>query len=380
MLKSTLIALFVAGIVLVEAPLAGSAGSQSEVRTFSTGDKSELVKTVPIGRKRGGKERVVMRLPADRLGDVRSGDVLSSAAELEVTTCLDAPSGSPDSCVGKVYPFDPHVSAKVVLTDRADQTHGQVIGKARDLTCSQHHPNRNHHCVLVLPWREWEADRDLQGVSASLVVTAWHSNAKARNKLMIGAHSGSDRQIEQDKGRLSLVRFRPGDTPRVEPKRGKRVGRKLPIASEGGRPKDVLVRSLRLTNLHAGDEIYVDALSVVKIGSVPYNVLLTSELFTARSKRAPNGGRTGHYVAPDPEITEQNGFNCTQGRSAHRTPCRRPKVGVIRIVRDVDELYISVHVNARAFMNDRTEGSWDGDDRAKVTRAGYLRAYLYRQG
>jgi hypothetical protein len=355
--------------------------AERPVRTLTTGNGSELVKTIPISRKRGAKSQVVMRLNAKRLRPLRAGDKLLTSAEVEVTTCLDAPErpGYEDACVGKVYPYDPHVQAKIILAQEAGSKRGKVIGATRELECRQQHPHRNHHCVLVLPWKADRLANDCTGCHVNLVMTAWkHDRAKRGHRLVIGAHE-KDNPIEQDKGRLNLVRFRPGDTPTVDPRAGRRMDVRVPIANEGQSPQDVMTRSARLTNLKAGDEIYVKALTRTNIGSVPYNVLITSEVYTARGPRIFHGGGTGHYAAPNPEISELNGFNCTQGPSAHRTPCMRPKVGVVRIVRDVDELFINMSINAKAKTNESNDHTWRRDDRGKVVRS-FLRVYHHRQG
>ncbi len=187
---------------------------------------------------------------------MEAGDRFLAGGEVEVTTCLDGPTGN-DICVGKSYPYDPHVAAKVVLARNAGSTQGEVIADARALECSQHHPNRNHHCVLALPMRPWVAEEDCTGCHVNLVMTAWKSGqARDGHQLVIGAHSSSSR-IEQDKGRLSLVRFRNGALPRdTRAKLGQpRVPDACRSASESGGTNYTFVRSLKLNGLKAGDEI-----------------------------------------------------------------------------------------------------------------------------
>ena len=78
------------------------------VRVLTTGDNSELVKTIPIGKKRGQKEKVVMSLPGSKLGNLSDGMAIEASAELEVTTCLKANENHPgaeDKCTGKPYGF-----------------------------------------------------------------------------------------------------------------------------------------------------------------------------------------------------------------------------------------------------------------------------------
>jgi hypothetical protein len=354
-----------------------SAGLEPEVRTFSTGDSPELVKTIPITRERGARPKVVMRIDAGRLGPVQAGDRFLSGAEVEVTTCLDAPSG-PDTCVGKPYPYDPHVAAKIVLAREPGSAKGEVIGEARQLECSQHHPNRNHHCVLVLPWQAWVADEDCGGCHVNLVMTAWKSGqARDGHELVIGSHSSSS-PIDQDKGQIGLVRFRNGALPRdVEPKLGSRRATRIPVASESGTPKRVIIHSAKLTDLDPGDEIYVAANSKTAISRLGYNVLLQSRVYLGRGRNADDHIGTGNYVAPDGQISKLNGFNCTQGRSAHRTPCNRPKLGVARIIEHINELHVIVALSGRAMLNESNPGAWDPGDVARIKES-VIRAFVHR--
>jgi hypothetical protein len=121
-------------------------------------------------------------------------------------------------------------------------------------------------------------------------MTAWRNgSARGGHQLVIGAHEGNS-SIEQDKGRLNLVRFRPGDTPRVGARTGGKVKVRVPVASDGSRSKDVVIRSAHLKDLREGDEIYVEGLTRTGIARHPYNVLIKSEVYTARSRGAPTPG------------------------------------------------------------------------------------------
>lgn len=355
-----------------------SAGVEPQVATFSSGDKAELVKTIPITRKRGAKPKVVMRIDAGRLGAVRAGDRYLSGGEVEVTTCLDGPGGD-DTCVGKSYSYNPNVAAKLVLADDPGGTRGEVISATRELECSQQHPNRNHHCVLALPWKLWVAERDCTGCHVNLVMTSWKSKrANDGDQLVIGAHDSSG-PIEQDKGRIGVVRFRDGALPRdTEPRFGNRRAGRIPIAGESQSPKYVFVRSLKLNDLDAGDEIHVDARIDASISSYRYNALLQSKLYLARGRRADDHSGTSRYAAPDGQLSELNGFNCTQGPSAHRSPCAITKVGVARIRENIGRLYVILVVGARAMLNESNQGAWNSGDAAKIKRS-ELRVFLHRR-
>jgi hypothetical protein len=75
------------------------------------------------------------------------------------------------------------------------------------------------------------------------------------------------------------------------------------------------------------------------------------------------------------QISEANGFNCTQGDSAHEDPCTARKVGVLEITRDAPKtLYVNLvsGAAAQADFNDRHRSG----DRAKVA-GGFLRVYRF---
>ena len=74
------------------------------------------------------------------------------------------------------------------------------------------------------------------------------------------------------------------------------------------------------------------------------------------------------------QIAEANGFNCTQGDSAHEDPCTARKVGVLEITRDSPKtLYVNLVAGlaAQADFEDRHRAS----DVARVSTGGFLRVY-----
>jgi hypothetical protein len=151
----------------------------------------------------------------------------------------------------------------------------------------------------------------------------------------------------------------------------------VPIAGENGKPQATIIRSVRLGNLKAGDQIRVDAMSKTAIGALNYNALITSNVFVATGPRKVTGTGTGGFVDPSSAVDELNGFNCTQGRSAHRTPCYRPKLGVVRIERDVRTAYINLMVSGRAMLNESNPHAWHRGDHG-IAKDSYLRAWVYR--
>ena len=76
------------------------------------------------------------------------------------------------------------------------------------------------------------------------------------------------------------------------------------------------------------------------------------------------------------QIAEANGFNCTQGDSAHEDPCVARKVGVLEVTRDSPKtLYVNLTAGlaAQADFNNRHRSS----DVAKLLDDGFLRVYRY---
>jgi hypothetical protein len=76
------------------------------------------------------------------------------------------------------------------------------------------------------------------------------------------------------------------------------------------------------------------------------------------------------------QIAEANGFNCTQGDSAHESPCTARKVGVLEITRDSPKtLYVNLVAGmaAQADFDNRHRDS----DVAQVLDQGFLRVYRY---
>src|SRR5665809_43600 len=58
---------------------------ETSLRTGTTGNDSELLKTIPIGNRLSSKERVVMSLQPGQLGNLADGDRLDATAEVEVS-------------------------------------------------------------------------------------------------------------------------------------------------------------------------------------------------------------------------------------------------------------------------------------------------------
>jgi hypothetical protein len=214
----------------------------------------------------------------------------------------------------------------------------------------------------------------------NLVLSAAHRGAKRGDKLVVGAASDG-RSVESDKGRINLTRFRPGRLESVRPAvSASRVRTRLPIARQGGDVKEQALFSVRLDDLRAGEQLVVDGKAVTRIGMHPYNVFQRTGLVLSESRgSASREGwpeRVGDVV--NGQVSEGNGFNCTQGPSAHADPCNARKVGVLEITRDSPKpLYLNLVAGmaVQADFDDR----YRSGDKAKVAD-GFLRVYRYPPG
>jgi hypothetical protein len=356
------------------------------LRTATTGNRSELRKTIRIGKRADDHRTVVMSVNPGNLGPLRDGDVLYATAEVEVSVCLkpDTDSGYHRECVGRTYGFDPTVSAELVLGDG-----GQAAGGARTvplarkrLTCTQRQPNRNHHCVLVIDdgvLRVGDASSlpcNPETCHVNLVLTAHDRGAKPGDRLVVGADSGG-RSVNGDKGRINVSRFRPGRLDPVRPTISKRpVRHAIPIAPEGGNVHEKAAYSVALPDLRAGDQLVIDGKLVSRIGMHPYNVFQTTGIVLSEGPgSASREGWPERVGDLNGQIAEANGFNCTQGDSAHEDPCTARKVGVLEITRDAPKtLYVNL-VAGMAAQYDTAHRHHSGD-KARVA-GGFLRVYRF---
>ncbi len=357
---------------------------EASLRTGTTGNDSELLKTIPIGNRLSSKERVVMSMQPGQLGDLADGDRLDATAEVEVSVCLKPNElhGSDRPCIGRTYGYDPVVNASLVLASGQDATNGVNLGSNR-LTCTQSQPNRNHHCVVVID--DGGADIDDVGrlpcneatCHVNLVLSAAHPSAKSGDKLVVGADEGG-KTINGDKGRINVARYRSGDGKRVDPTvtSAARTG-SIPIVGEGAEIKERSIYSVELGGLQIGEQLVIEAKLESRIGSHPYNAFQASSLVLSQSPDSTSREGWPERVGDlNGQISESNGFNCTQGSSAHDDPCTARKVGVLEITGDSPKtLYINVVAGmaAQADFENRHRSS----DKAKITDGGFLRVYRY---
>lgn len=288
--------------------------------------------------------------------------------------------GSARPCIGRTYGYDP-VVARLVLASGAEATNGVNLGSDR-LACAQSQPNRNHHCVLVIDGGVDIEDASRLGCNeatchVNLVLSAAHGSAKGEDRLVVGADEGGNK-VNGDKGRVNIARYRSGDAERVKPTvtSAARSG-SIPIVGEGAEIKERSIYSVELGGLKIGEQLVIDARLESRIGSHPYNAFqATSLVLSENPDSASREGWPERVGELNGQIAESNGFNCTQGSSAHDDPCAARKVGVLEITRDSPKtLYINLVAGmaAQADFENRHRSS----DSAKVTDGGFLRVYRY---
>jgi hypothetical protein len=330
-------ALVTGAAVAVDRAAAQNGGDKVLVAT--TGNASELRESIPITRTEGKKPRVVMSLGPDALPSLGAGDRLKASAELEVSTDCYEP--SPD-CVGKPYTYNPIINARIVLANAPSVAGGEGAMElgAQRAKCRQKPPDRVHHCMFVFT----DATLDLAsraalpcaaaGCHLNLAVDAFSAKKQKgrkgrRNKLLIGENE-PDGSVGHDKGRLNAIRFSPGDQPAVQP-----VVTPTPLITQKSIAKShrEVVYSQELTGLEEGDQIAANGLLHASIAHLDYVVQMGSRLIIAGNPTATGPSKQGKkYTDPPGEITESNGFNCTQ-----RNPeCTTSKVGVITVTRDAE--------------------------------------------
>jgi hypothetical protein len=355
-----------------------AAGPTSVAFVRTTGNDSELVKTIPITRRVGASPRVVMSM-GKRLPDLSDGDRLEVTTEVEVTNdCVQRGR----RCAGPPYRYDPKVRARLVLARSATGRGGAgAISLAKPVrhVCLQRLPSREHHCVLVfghdgidIP-EAGDLPCDPRRCHVNLVLDAHNRKAERGDMLILGVDR-EDGSIAQDRGRINVTLLRPGSQPKPPPHSTDERLRTRLVPDH--RPR--VIYSLRLPQLHHGDQLTVSARASVDIAHLPYNTFTGAHLIAADARRRTRSGAFIRSVAQGGlSISENTGFNCTHPR----TPCTIRKVGVMRLSRDaVDQeghprpVFLNLVVATSPKRRDRRS-----DDRVKVLKGGMLSARLYRR-
>lgn len=394
--RATRILLVLCAAVLAPASAASAQGLEGSALAVSSGNDSELMDSIPIGRRAGAKPRVAMTIGPERLGELRAGDRLEVNAEIEVSVCMKPNALHPGDgrpCIGRRYGYDPTFSAQVVLAPSASELDPAAtlpLSAVHKLRCTQTQPDRNHHCVLVIPPTSVEVE-DLKSLPyapsachLNLLVGANHRNAKSGQRLVLGSDE-DDGSVNGDKGRLNALRLRPsllGLYPRADEFATNVPSlARLPIVAKGRDPVKRVIASMPLEDVREGDRLVVEASAEGGIGSHPYNVFLNSHIALSTTP-VDDVRKDDVYGTTDlhGQVTKGNGFNCTQGRSAHPNPCQVRKAGVITFVKEPEQtLYANLVIGAMAIGTAPQYERWRSGDAVKF-RSASVRVRRYRGG
>lgn len=311
------------GAALVLAAPADARGPLPSVKAKTTGDRSELIETVPIKRS-PGSYRVAMALRARSTPNLEPGDLLRASSEVVVST--DCTFSSP-RCAGNPYVFNPRLQTQLVLTDGESD---YVLARDRR-RCLQEPGDREHHCQIVFDGVQTgtapgELDCAADACGLELRIRAWSARADGGEAVIIGASKPGGR-IVQDKGRINVIRFRGGAQELGKTSRGGLVRDEVPLDL-----KKRVVMSVRLDRLDEGDVLEVVADARAHVGHLPFPALVGSQLVLAEGPGEAHGHRFVRRIANlKGEITENSGTNCTQAK----TPCALHRAGVLVIREDV---------------------------------------------
>lgn len=305
-------------------------GGPPAVLGDSTPREGELRETVAITRKPGRGTEATLSLALPR---IKRDDQIRFNGEVTVTTtCVE----TLPRCIGRPYRFDPRLRAQIVLAGKKSHARGGTVAVSRrvGLSCEQTRPNRNHHCPLVISGAI--SIERLGGLPCgpsqcrlNMVVGANHRRAHGGEVVVIGADQ-PDGSVEGGKGRLGAALVRAeGRVVRTNLQTTRRRARKLPASFSGGQR---VVYSQRVAGLAAGDVLLVRGRQRTRIRGLPY--FIATKIVLATRPRARNPGpRMRRIATRRGTATETNGFNCTVGPSAFRSPCMTRKAGVIVVKR-----------------------------------------------
>ena len=354
------------------------------IATIDGRGENEARETIPISTQRGALPHVVLTERLNAGGGLRRGDIIRATAEFQLSTTCVTPE---PRCIGSRYSYSPRMDGRVVLASSPTATGGagaDPISRLKTRRCNQKRPNRNHHCVFPF----FDAVKRVRNVGnlpcppdacyLNAVASADHENAGPGDVVIVGADR-PDGSVDGDKARIDgLVERGPVPPPRLKDG-GQKMRDSVLIAPAGDEGRKV-VRSLRLDDLRKGDALRVSAAQKMGITHLPYNVYVGTRVILATS---PTETRTDGFVAnvmsSGGEITEMNGFNCTQGASEYRHPCPTDKAATAVVKRKMPQkngepkpVFVNVVVAGLAKL--ATAGP---NDRMKV-RDGVIRTERYR--
>jgi hypothetical protein len=356
-------------------PPGDGGGGGVSVKIASTGDKSETRQTVPIARRPGGGSRVAMSMTPSQLPSLDPGDVLAVSAEVQVTTdCLNGE--PPRQCKGSSYRYNPVVGAQLVLAGNSEAATGSgtlALEGRRRIVCRQKLPSREHHCMIVftaaeLPVADPSSLPCAPQCHVNLVIDAHNPRARANDRLIIGS-TGPNGGVVQDKGRINVIRTRgadPSAQPLPTPPGTVTAATHSPLI--GGLtldkpPRKAVVYSQPVEGLEAREQLAARAIMKTGVVRLRHNANVSAQIILADSPTAIHPSKAIRDISLlGGEITENNGFNCTQ----RTTPCTTDKVGVLGIIHDAPGI---VYVNVVLSIG-RIGGRSPGDNLVRVTEGG----------
>lgn len=370
------VAIAAAVIIAVAARGAGGAPGPS-VEVATTGNDSELVKTVAITRRAGRRPRVAMSMRPGHLPELARGDLLRVSAELQVTNNCNYRS---PRCVGSVYHYDPRVRARLVLAPDAATIGGAdalPLAAPETETCTQQRPDFEHHCVLVFSGAELAIGDParlpcaLDRCHLNLVVDAHNPRARRGDLLMIGGQR-PDGRIPQDRGRINAVRLRDiraRDYERETTDHRRRRHLRLDFHRR-------VAYSLRLDRLRDGEQLEVGATLRTDISRLAYAVRTSARLILADSPTAARQGNfVRHHALDRGEIAENNGSNCTRAERV----CTYRKAGVLELRHsavDARGRPVPLYVNLVTVFGPKARKARP-DDRVALRRRGGIEVNRY---
>ena len=295
----------------------------------TSGNRSERHETIPITRTPRAAREVAMSLSPQRLPSLATGDRLRITAELQTTNnCYERT----NLCVSRPYRYSPRIGTKLVIARRHRATRGpdvKGITPRRESNCDQRQGNRQHHCVavylgskLTIPTPD-KLPCQLDQCRINLVVDSHHPQARRGDELILG--------IDRPGGKVERRPFA------AERDAAARVGYRGPQAADAeaapppgaGRGGPEVLGALDApAQPDRGPAAHVRG---VADGRDPPAPLLELHGLAADPRAAPGAVTTSAFTrgvgSLQGEVTEGNGFNCTQ----RTTPCTARRVGTLVI-------------------------------------------------
>lgn len=340
---ATLVAMIAALAALAASALGAQGDPKPElIPTIASLGPNEKRETIPVTRSAGAEPYVVLSERLAAGGGLERGDIIRATAEFQLTTTCAKPE---PRCIGKRYDYSPRMVGQVVLASSPAATGGanaDPISQKKTKQCTQKRPNRNHHCVFVFN----DAVKRVRNLGAlpcqpngcylNVVASADHPNAQDGNVVIVGADR-PDASVEGDKARVDGVIER-GSIPPPKIQEGGAKMRDTVLIDPDGNAGRKVVRSLRLEGLEKGDVVRIGTDQLIGISSVPYNVYIGTRVIISRSPTSTKtDGFVSSVISNGGEITEQNGFNCTQGNSEYQGPCNSPKAATFYVKRNLPQ-------------------------------------------